>query len=209
MRTRMRQNDVLKEGTMMKIGYARVSTEEQNLDLQVSALTAAGCERLFHDHGVSGATFRRPGLDDTLTQLCRDDTLVVWRLDRLGRSLMKLVELIDSLDKRGVRFQSLTEAIDTTSGSGMFIFHMMAALAQFERTLISERTRCGMKVAREKGRKVGRQAAMTPVQCAQALMLSDTLPIAELAEKFKVHPRTIQRVLRNARAPSQHASRED
>ena len=184
----------------MKIGYARVSTEEQNLDLQVSALTAAGCERLFHDHGVSGATFRRPGLDDTLTQLSRDDTLVVWRLDRLGRSLMKLVELIDSLDKRGVRFQSLTEAIDTTSGSGMFIFHMMAALAQFERTLISERTRCGMKVAREKGRKVGRQAVMTPVQCAQALMLSDTLPISELAEKFKVHPRTIQRVLRNARA---------
>jgi DNA invertase Pin-like site-specific DNA recombinase len=122
---------------------------------------------------------------------------------------MKLVELIDSLDKLGVRFQSLTEAIDTTSCSGMFIFHMMAALAQFERALISERTSCGMKVAREKGRKVGRQAAMTPVQCAQALMLSDTLPVAVLAEKFKVHPRTIQRVLRNARTPPQHASHDD
>ncbi|SEJ91466.1 recombinase family protein [Paraburkholderia diazotrophica] len=182
----------------MKIGYARVSTEEQNLDLQVLALTAAGCERLFHDHGVSGATFRRPGLDDTLTQLSRGDTLVVWRLDRLGRSLMKLVEMIDTLDKRGIRFQSLTEAIDTTSCSGMFIFHMMAALAQFERTLISERTRCGMNAARERGRRVGRRATMTPVQCKEALALSETLSVVELAARFHVHPRTMQRMLRNS-----------
>jgi DNA invertase Pin-like site-specific DNA recombinase len=171
----------------MKIGYARVSTEEQNLDL----------------HGVSGSTFRRPGLDDALTHLSRDDTLVVWRLDRLGRSLTKLVELIEVLETRGVRFQSLTEAIDTTSCSGMFIFHMMAALAQFERTLISERTRCGMKAARERGRHVGRHAAMTPAQCAEALALSDILPVAELAAKFNVHPRTVQRVLRNSSAPGE------
>ncbi|GJH02741.1 recombinase family protein [Paraburkholderia terrae] len=182
----------------MKIGYARVSTEEQNLDLQVSALKAAGCERLFHDHGVSGSTFRRPGLDDTLMHLNRGDTLVVWRLDRLGRSLTKLVELIDTLEARDIRFQSLTEAIDTTSCSGMFVFHMMAALAQFERTLISERTRCGMKAARERGRRVGRHAAMTPAQCAEAVALSATLPVAELAVKFCVHPRTVQRVLRNS-----------
>lgn len=182
----------------MKIGYARVSTEEQNLDLQVSALKAAGCEQLFHDHGVSGSTFRRPGLDDTLTQLDRGDTLVVWRLDRLGRSLTKLVELIETLETRGIRFQSLTEAIDTTSCSGTFIFHMMAALAQFERTLISERTRSGMKAARERGRRVGRHAAMTPAQRAEALTLSGKISVAELAAKFNVHPRTIQRLLRNA-----------
>jgi DNA invertase Pin-like site-specific DNA recombinase len=186
----------------MKIGYARVSTEEQNLDLQVSALTAAGCERLFHDHGVSGSTFRRPGLDDTLAQLDRGDTLVVWRLDRLGRSLMKLVELIETLNMRGIRFQSLTEAIDTTTCSGMFIFHMMAAMAQFERTLISERTRCGMQAARERGRRVGRRASMTSAQCAEALALSRTVSVAELAVRFSVHPRTVERVLRNSTLPA-------
>ncbi|TCG09274.1 DNA resolvase [Paraburkholderia steynii] len=182
----------------MKIGYARVSTEEQNLDLQVSALKTAGCERLFHDHGVSGSIFRRPGLDDALTQLEPGDTLVVWRLDRLGRSLTKLVELIEALESRGIRFRSLTESIDTTSCSGTFIFHMMAALAQFERTLISERTRSGMKAARERGRRIGRHASMTEAQCAEALVLSETISIVELAAKFNVHPRTIQRVLRHA-----------
>ncbi|QCP47900.1 recombinase family protein [Trinickia violacea] len=182
----------------MKIGYARVSTEEQNLDLQVSALTNAGCDLLFHDHGVSGATFRRPGLDETLMRLDSGDTLVVWRLDRLGRSLMKLVELIETLDARGIQFQSLTEAISTSSGSGMFIFHMMAALAQFERTLISERTRCGMKAARERGQHIGRRPSLTSTQRQEALHLLSSLPIDDVAAKFHVHPRTVQRILRDS-----------
>lgn len=181
----------------MKIGYARVSTEEQNLDLQVSALKAAGCDQLFQDHGVSGSTFRRPGLDHTLKRLDRGDTLVVWRLDRLGRSLKKLVDLIEVLERRDVRFQSLTEAIDTTSCSGTLIFHMMAALAQFERSLISERTRSGMKAAKARGKSIGRRTALSAAQQAEALTLSETMSILELATRYHVHPRTIQRTLRS------------
>jgi len=183
---------------IMKIGYARVSTEEQNLDLQISALTVAGCDTLYEDHGVSGATFSRPGLDAALLLLEKNDTLVVWRLDRLGRSLSKLVELMEGLNKREVHFVSLTESISTTSSGGMFMFHMMAALAQFERSLISERTIAGMKAARDRGKKIGRQRSLTPQQCAEALLLLTDGSTADVAAKFNVHPRTLQRMLRRA-----------
>lgn len=183
---------------IMKIGYARVSTEEQNLDLQISALTDAGCDTLYEDHGVSGATFSRPGLDAALLKLERNDTLVVWRLDRLGRSLSKLVELMEGLNRREIHFVSLMESISTTSSGGMFMFHMMAALAQFERSLISERTIAGMKAARDRGKRIGRQRSLTPQQCEEALLLLTDGSTADVAAKFNVHPRTLQRMLRRS-----------
>jgi DNA invertase Pin-like site-specific DNA recombinase len=180
----------------MKIGYARVSTEEQNLDLQISALKAARCDKLFEDHGISGTSFSRPGLDAALRELVEGDTLVVWRLDRLGRSLSKLVELIERLNSRRIQFESLTESISTTSSGGMFMFHMMAALAQFERSLISERTRAGMKAARERGQHVGRQPSLTPAQREEALLLLADGSVADVAARFNVHPRTLERMRR-------------
>lgn len=144
----------------MKIGYARVSTEEQNLDLQFNALRNAGCSRIFDDRGVSGATFNRPALEQALDALNAGDTLVIWKLDRLGRSLGHLIELLDQLERRAVAFHSLSEAIDTNSASGRLVFHMMGAMAEFERALISERTRAGMSAARARGVKIGRPSKL-------------------------------------------------
>ncbi|KUY85262.1 DNA resolvase [Burkholderia cepacia] len=140
----------------MKIGYARVSTEEQCLDLQLAALKAAGCDPIHADHGVSGSRFDRAGLREALQAAQPGDALVVWRLDRLGRSLSHLVEVVSDLGKQGIEFVSLTECIDTRSSTGMLMFHMIAALAEFERSLISERTRAGMAAARARGAKIGR-----------------------------------------------------
>lgn len=139
-----------------KIGYARVSTDDQNLDLQINALDAAGCTRIFTDKGISGAQSERSGLTAARLALEEGDTLVVWRLDRLGRSLIHLIKLLDELGKQGVHFQSLTENLDTTSAGGRLVFHIMAALAEFERALISERTKAGMKAAKARGVHVGR-----------------------------------------------------
>ena len=143
----------------MKIGYARVSTEDQHLDLQLSALKAYGCDAIYYDHGASGSRFDREGFLEALHAAQSGDTLVVWRLDRLGRSLGHLVKVISGLEKRGVEFASLTESIDTKSPTGMLMFHMIAALAEFERSLISERTRAGMAEARKRGSKLGRPRA--------------------------------------------------
>jgi DNA invertase Pin-like site-specific DNA recombinase len=139
----------------MHIGYARVSTDEQTLALQEDALKKAGCERLFTDT-ISGSTAERPGLAEALDFIRPGDTLVVWRLDRLGRSLRHLIETVTSLEKRGVGFRSLTESIDTTSPSGKLVFHIFGALAEFERDLIRQRTRAGLDAARSRGRKGGR-----------------------------------------------------
>jgi DNA invertase Pin-like site-specific DNA recombinase len=144
----------------MKIGYARVSTEEQCLDLQLTALKRAGCDTILSDHGASGSKFDRPGLNDALATLQPGDALVVWRLDRLGRSLSHLVEVVGDLGQQGIEFVSLTECIDTRSPTGMLMFHMIAALAEFERSLISERTRAGMAAARARGAKIGRPKAV-------------------------------------------------
>lgn len=178
----------------MKIGYARVSTDEQNLALQEDALHRAGCAEMFADRGVSGAEFSRPGLDAALEKLASGDTLVVWRLDRLGRSLTKLVELVNALGDRGIQFESLTESIDTSSAGGKLIFHMMAALAEFERALISERTRAGIAAARHRGKELGRRRALSLVQREEALALLRHVPLHEVAQRYGVHPRTLRRL---------------
>lgn len=140
----------------MKIGYARVSTNDQNLDLQRDALKAAGCGKIIEDTASGGKT-QRAGLDRVKEQLRSGDVLVVWRLDRLGRSLRHLIELMTELEGQGIGFQSVTEAIDTTTPGGKLIFHIFGALAEFERNLIRERTKAGLEAARARGRKGGRR----------------------------------------------------
>ncbi|MGZ2749469.1 recombinase family protein [Burkholderia stagnalis] len=182
----------------MLIGYARVSTDEQNLGLQMDALTRAGCDIIHTDQGVSGADFSRPGLDTALAKASAGDTLMVWRLDRLGRSLSKLIDLVTHLEGRGIQFCSITESINTNSSSGVLIFHLMAALAQFERSLISERTRAGMAAARARGKPIGRKRALDDEQRAQALTLLQRNSIVDVAARFNVHPRTLKRMLASA-----------
>ncbi|WP_412026098.1 recombinase family protein [Burkholderia cepacia] len=179
----------------MIIGYARVSTDEQNLQLQIDALTAAGCDKIFSDQGISGADFCRPGLDAALTKLSAGDLLMVWRLDRLGRSLGKLVDLVTHLDGRGIQFGSIMESINTKSSGGLLIFHMMAALAQFERSLISERTRAGMAAARARGQALGRKHALDAKQRREALELLRDHSMTDVAKRFNIHPRTLKRIL--------------
>lgn len=156
----------------MKIGYARVSTDDQNLDLQRQALTAAGCAEIFTDQ-VSGAASRRPGLDDALARCQSGDVLVVWRLDRLGRSLSHLIDIIQDIGRREIGFQSITESIDTTTAGGRLVFHLMGAIAEFERSLITERTQAGMDAARKRGVRVGRPQALTKEQIRHARSLID------------------------------------
>ncbi len=154
----------------MLVGYARVSTTDQNLDLQKDALQAAGCERLLTDT-VSGARAERPGLTAALKECRSGDTLVVWKLDRLGRSLPHLVETVRELSVRGVGFKSLQEQIDTTTSSGTLIFHIFAALAEFERDLIRERTNTGLVAARARGRNGGRPKGVDQKKQKAALAL--------------------------------------
>lgn len=160
----------------MKVGYIRVSRHEQNKVLQEDALHAAGCERIFYDIGVSGVKAERPGLDAALGFLRPGDILVVWKLDRAGRSLKNLIELFEKFSERGIEFVSLTELIDTSTPGGKLIFHMMAALAEFERALTIERTQAGLAAARARGRKGGRPKAiekMEPRNLARAKELYD------------------------------------
>jgi len=180
----------------MKIGYARVSTDDQNLDLQLDALKAAGCVQVFTDHGISGGTFSRRGLDEALRVLNAGDALVVWRLDRLGRSTQKLIELVESLGQNEIQFISITECIDTTSAGGTLLFHVMAALAQFERSLIGERTRAGMLAAKARGQHVGRRHSMTRAQCVRAHQLLSAHSTMFVARQFAIHPKTLLRSLR-------------
>lgn len=182
----------------MNIGYARVSTEDQNLDLQNHALQQAGCEIIFKDHGVSGAAVKRLGLTKALRRAAKGDVLVVWKLDRLGRSLPHLVEVINGLRKRGVGFRSLQEQIDTTCAGGRFYFHMLAALAEFERELISERTRAGMDAVRRRGKHIGRPFKLTLAQCdqARALIAAGTLSRRAIAARFGVTVSTLRRALK-------------
>lgn len=192
----------------MKIGYARVSTDEQCLDLQLTALRLAGCDKIFTDHGISGTRQDRPGLSQALAGLAPGDTLVVWRLDRLGRSLSHLLTLINDFRALGVHFASLTELIDTGTPTGMFTFHMIAALAEFERALISERTRAGVAAARERGKRLGRPRMLDEAQIREAQTLLREHPEAEVASKFRVHRRTLRKRLREFEASGRetHAS---
>lgn len=152
---------------IMQIGYVRVSTNDQNTALQRNALECAGCELIFEDK-ISGKTADRPGLKKVLRTLSEGDTLVVWKLDRLGRSMRHLVTLIEDLRSRGVNFRSLTDSIDTSTAMGRFFFHVMGALAEMERELIVERTRAGLAAARQQGRIGGRRPKLTEQQWAQA-----------------------------------------
>jgi len=156
----------------MKIGYARVSTDEQNLALQLDALQAAGCETVFRDEGMSGASTTRPGLTDAMQALKPGDVLTVWRLDRLGRSLPHLIELLAKIGTAGAGFRSVTESIDTTTAGGKLVFHVIGAIAEFERSLISERTKAGMHAARRRGKRIGRPAALTPEKLDMARRLA-------------------------------------
>ncbi|HDT1604997.1 recombinase family protein [Enterobacter hormaechei] len=156
----------------MQIGYVRVSTNDQNTALQRNALECAGCELIFEDK-MSGKTSDRPGLKKVLRTLSEGDTLVVWKLDRLGRSMRHLVTLIEDLRGRGINFRSLTDSIDTSTPMGRFFFHVMGALAEMERELIVERTRAGLAAARQQGRIGGRRPKLTEQQWAQAGRLLD------------------------------------
>jgi len=177
----------------MLIGYARVSTQDQNLDLQQKALQHAGCEKIYEDK-ISGLRADRPGLEQALEQLREGDTFVVWKLDRLGRSVKNLREITAKLEKTKVHFKSLTDHIDTTSPMGRFFFHVMASLAQMERELIVERTRAGLKAAKQRGRIGGRKRRMTDSKIESAKkLLADGIPPKEVADNLGVSIPTLYR----------------
>jgi DNA invertase Pin-like site-specific DNA recombinase len=180
----------------MRIGYARVSTEEQNTSLQIDALTNAECQQIFEEK-VSGKSKDRPELDVCLKVLREGDTLVVWRLDRLGRSLEHLVQIVRDLESRKIGFQSLTESIDTTNAGGKLVFHIFAALAEFERNLISERTKAGLQAARARGRKGGRKAKLTnsDMRKAAAMLRDPLVTKTEVAKHFSVSRVTLNAAL--------------
>lgn len=176
-----------------RIGYARVSTRDQNLDLQLGALNKAGCDRIYQDK-ISGTKSRRPGLDQALEHLREGDTLVVWKLDRLGRSAKDLLDFAGGLNDRGVGFVSLTDAIDTTTVSGRFFFNVMASLAQMERELMVERTQAGLQAAREQGRVGGRRRIMTESKVRSARkLLNQGTPPREVATSLGVSVPTLYR----------------
>ena len=180
----------------MLIGYARVSTPEQSLNLQRDALLATGCDpqHLYSDI-ASGAKAERPGLEAALHYVRAGDTLVVWKLDRLGRSLTHLIETVHALEARGIGFKSLQEHIDTTTPGGKLIFHVFAALAEFERDLIGERTKAGLSAARARGRTGGRKPALTPKQAALAksMKADPHNSIADICTTLKISKRTLYR----------------
>lgn len=190
----------------MKIGYARVSTEDQLLDLQVEALRRAGCERIFEEK-KSGTLTRRPALQAALSALRQGDVLVVWKLDRLGRSLQDLIKTLGKLERRGIGFWSISDQIDTTTPAGKLVFHITGAVAEFERALISERTKAGMQAARRKGRKPGRPALLTPYQefAVQRMAICEDVPLSVIAEEMNVSKTTVWRAVVRIR-PSPHAA---
>jgi len=183
---------------MALIGYARISTAEQSLTPQRDALTAAGCAALFEDT-ASGAKNDRPGLTELLSYLRRGDVLVVWKLDRFGRSMAHLIEMVQALEAKGVGFRSLTEGVDTTTPSGTFVLHLFGALAQFERDLIRERTTAGLKAAAARGRKGGRRPVITPDKLARARVhLAAGLTVREAAARVKVGKTALYEALARA-----------
>ena len=181
----------------MFIGYARVSTSEQQTDLQVDALKKCGCEKIYQEV-VTGAGKDRPQLDECLRSLRSGDTLITWRLDRLGRSLKDLVSIISDLESQNIGFRSLTESIDTTTPTGKLIFHIFGSLAEFERNLIQERTIAGLTAARARGRKGGRKPKMSASDIRKAsAMLTDTgITKKEVAAHFGISRVTLNKSLK-------------
>lgn len=183
------------------VGYARVSTQDQKTELQMDALKAAGCARIFVEK-ASGAQRDRPELKAALEYVRAGDTIVVWKLDRLARSLKQLIETVDDLQRRDIGFRSLTEAIDTTTPGGRLIFHIFAALAEFERSIIQERTIAGLIAARARGRTGGRPRSLSDqdIQVAKALLKENTLSVANIAMRLGVTCSTLYRYLPSARS---------
>ena len=177
----------------MLIGYARVSTQDQHLDLRMEALRKANCKKIFDDK-ISGSRATRPGLIKALEAVREGDTLVIWKLDRLGRSVKNLVDLVEQLHKQGVQFKSLTDAIDTGTPSGRFFFHVLASLAEMQRDLTIERTRAGLESARRFGRKGGRKRKMTDSKIESAKKLLATgVPPRDVAKDLGVSVPTLYR----------------
>ena len=180
----------------MKIGYARVSTGDQNLDMQMDALNKIECDKIFTDK-MSGARSDRPGLDEAMKFMREGDTLVVWKLDRLGRSLQHLIKVINELNDNGKYFMSLQENIDSISTGGKLIFHIFAALAEFERDIIRERTKAGIAAARARGRTGGRPRKMNAKKIEQAkkLMEDHSNSISEICKMLRISKSTLYRYL--------------
>lgn len=183
----------------IRIGYARISTLVQTLDLQTDALTQAGCARMFSDTS-SGAKAERKGLAEALSHVRPGDTLVVWRLDRLGRTLPHLIQTVEDLKARGIGFKSLTESIDTTTSAGQLIFHIFGALAEFERNLIRERTQAGLAAARARGRVGGRRRLLDAKQIAQArtLYADQSNAVEDICRTLKISRTTLWRYMSDA-----------
>lgn len=184
----------------MNIGYARVSTNDQSLDLQVDALKEAGCELIFQE-SVSGKKKNRPELEKLISHLRKGDSIVVWKLDRLGRSIRDLIDLINTFESKGVGFRSLKDNIDTTTPTGKLIFHLFAALAEFERDVISERTKAGLAAARARGRKGGRPPGLSKkaediARLAESLYKERKRTITEICDYLDISRPTLYRYLR-------------
>lgn len=183
----------------MLIGYARVSTASQNMDLQIKALKDAGCAKIFTDI-ASGAKTARPGFDDAKIILREGDTLVVWKLDRLGRSIQHLIETINSLNKKGIAFLSIQEAINTKTSGGKLVFHIFSALAEFERDLIRERTNAGLEAARSRGRKGGRPKSLDQPKNISLIKKMHTDPaytIKDICKTFNISRSSVYRYLKH------------
>ncbi len=185
----------------MLIGYARVSTQDQNPELQLDALNKAGCEKVFIEK-ASGAQRDRPELKAALEYIRAGDILVVWRLDRLARSIKQLIETVEGLEKQDIGFYSLTETIDTTTSGGRLIFHIFAGLAEFERSIIRERTKAGLESAKVRGRLGGRPPAMTEkdIVAAKAMLSDPNITVEQVAQQLGVAPSTLYRHIPGGRS---------
>ncbi len=180
----------------MLIGYARVSTMDQNLDLQVDALNQIGCKQIFTDK-ITGTKFDRPELNELKKILRKDDIVVVWKLDRMGRGLRDLINLMKEFEDKGIGFKSLTEGIDTTTTAGKLVFHIFGALAEFERSLIVERTQAGLKAGRARGKVGGRPSKLTIEQkdLVRKMHADITIPLSTICDTFKISKQTIYNVV--------------
>lgn len=192
----------------MKIGYARISTQDQNMNLQMDALKQAGCEKIFYDR-ISGVKTERKGLNDALNFAREGDVLVVWKLDRLGRSLKHLIEVINNLNENGIGFASVQESIDTTTPGGKLVFHIFGAMSEFERELIRERTQAGLAAARARGRLGGRPNKMNKkdIAMARTLLADKSISVKEICKRFNVSKSTLYKNVRDEKEPEDQESR--
>lgn len=194
-------------GNAMRVAYARVSSSDQSLNLQIDALKNAGCDKIFTDHGVSGVAAQRPGLNKALEALNEGDTLMVWRLDRLARSMRELTDIVWALHHRGIKFQSLCEQFDVSSAFGELILHVLGAIAHFERALIIERTRAGIEAAKERGVKFGRRPVLNGEELCEALSLvRNGMTVSDVANHLKIGTSTLYRYLADVRDMRERAA---